>query len=278
MDNLQGEKTLSSILNIKYIKYKPNNNINYAKPDETNLEQFINKRLINDLFENITLDNLDDKDLTELKEKKYNNADGEIEDVNNLEYDFINNILIKGQNITFNENFSESNTGKIIMYGYFRFLNINDYIEFELSEIFEKIKKNKWINVSDTLIVGLQDLSNQYDNIIYNRFMYYSSLIIYVKNNNKEVNIPIYIDKNGDYYIPTYRKIVNRYFTLFNISKKISFIEYNKKTNMFSLYFGERFNIMKYDIINNKIEYTQFPSYYNEDSIYELINSEKNIK
>ena len=265
--------------NNKPIKYEFPEIVSYNKPELSDLKIFDNERFINDLFENLTIENLEDKEITDLKEKKYNNEEGEIEEINTLEYEFINSMLNQGDKIELNEHFNESNIGKIIMYGYYRFLNLKNYMELELNELLINFKIGDWIKVEDNLIIGLQDLKEQYETSIHNRFNYYCSIILYVQNSktNSEVNIPVYLDKNKDFYIPTYRKIVKNYFTLLNISKKISFLEYNINTGIYSLFFGERFNIMKYDIINNKIKYSEFPSYYNEESIEELINSEKKL-
>lgn len=261
---------------IKQSRPKFPENIEYTKPDNAIIKRFQNERYINDLFDNMTMENLEDKEITDLKETRYNSNKGDMEEINTLEFEFINNVLKNGEQIVMEGDFKETNSGKIIMYGYFRFLNLANYIELELNELFNKYKIGEWVGISNNLIIGLQDFKDKYEPIIQNRFEYYCTLVCY-SNEGKQAIIPVYKDKNEDLYIPTYRRIVKNYLTLFNISKKISFLEFNKSTGIFSFYFGERFNIMKYDIVKNRINYCEFPSYYNEESIEEINKLENKV-
>jgi hypothetical protein len=265
--------------------------LDYSLPNNSSIQKFKNERYINDLFDLITQENLEDIEVTDLKENKFNSKDGEIENLNTNEFNLINNILKKGEKITIDENIKESNAGKIVMYGYFRYLRLNNFYELELNELFKKYKVGDWVSIQDNLIIGLQDFTDKHEKIIHNRFTYYCSLICYVipkektNDNVNEMNkkdlenfiLPVYKDKNGDLCVPSFRRIVNYYFTFLNISKKISFLEFDRKNRIFNFYFGERFNIMKYHILGNNLNHIEFPSYYNQESMDELLNLEKEI-
>jgi hypothetical protein len=280
MDNFVSDIIKSNPeLSAEIPKFYDNHKVIYFNKDLFDINNiFNNKKVLNDLFEKITLDNMEDVKYTYLKERKFNNKTGEIEDVNDNEFNFIYDFIINNKDFDLNRNVSESNTGNIIMYGYFRFLEKENYIDFNLNDLLEKYDIGEKLIIKEDLVYVELEIFDNNPKTLYNRFLYYCNFNCYLGDTDL-ISIPIYLDKNKDLFIPTYRTIGKEYFTMLNISKKLTFMDIDIKLKKFTIFLGERFNLLKYDIKNNKIKYSNFPSYFNEESFNEIkILEEKHKK
>ena len=144
-------------------------------------------------------------------------------------------------------------------------LEINEYLKSVEFDEYKVINQN---NVEIGFI--LLNLQDQYKFELFEKYKYFGTIVIL--RDLKEIGrIPLYLDFNLDFCILTYRKIVQNYFSLINISKVLSFIDIDIKNNLIRLSMIEKFNVFSYRLHQRGIiKYFNYKSYNNEEYLDKL--------
>lgn len=230
-------------------------------------------------FRELTETNLTDSSNSRLVIKKYNTNKNIIEVSNDSEFLKLHNFIKEGQDLELDEEENQSNIGKIIMEGYKRFLHPNNYFNYDFKKIIslllENPEKDLWYNLKETdskIKLCWRNLPGQYLESLDDRYKYIGCICIHTSSNKR---IPIYQDRNGDYAIPTMRKIVKFFFTMINITKKSIFLDYDVTQNQISIILDDLKELVKYQVSEKGILfYDSFPEYLNIDYLEDIKQEE----
>lgn len=252
-----------------------NNDNEKMKINDKKIKSIENSHNLSYLYEDIVNFNIDDKykEYSGLIIKKYNKQKKEIEIDNDDEFNKIQKFVINGEEIEYERNFESTNMGKIIIDGYLRYINIDDYINIDFNEFIEIIIDEKdWIKISNEknkhiFIKLIDDHRNYYYE--YDRFTYFGTLVI--KNENNIYKLVIYKDINHDLYFPYERKIINKFIGMFNINKNNLQLDFNEEL---LIYVEGNNNLIRYQINDTGIAihkpFDNYSTKNNLDNLYVL--------
>ena len=180
------------------------------------------------------------------------------------------------------EDMNQSNSGKIIMEGYLRYLTPELFKDFNLLELIEKIRvqPNIWFHLSESdsnLKICFLELEGQYITNLDDRYQYLGCICFYHHDNLKSYRMPLYKDKNSNFCIPSMRKIYKFYFNMLNLNpSKKYYLNYHIKKQELYFIIDEGSEFIQYELSEKGITfYKSFPEYLNSeyfDSVKALEN------
>ena len=246
--------------------------IDFATPD-------LEKR-----FQEITHQNTMEEEESNLVIKRYNIKENKIEKSDSLEYNTIKSFLEDGEFENLEnkiDSYDPSSLGMLIMEGYRRFLNKDNYHTLNFHLLFKHCfqNKNTWFytdEVHQNLKICYQELENQYLDSIDERYNYLGCFILHIVKFKKQVRIPFYLDKNYQIGFPSMRKISKHFFTIYNISnEKDVYLDMELNTGECFLIIDEGQNMVRYSLTQKGICFHQeFPDYLNQEFIEEVKEAE----
>ena len=240
-------------------------------PDKIELEN----NILRDRMQEITQNNLEDKEDSMLVLQRFNPESHELELSNSEEYDFIKIFIEEGQSIDVStiEEIHQSNIGKIIMEGYRRFLAPELYDSYDFKAVVEKIRSEKdtWFQLGE-LQICFQELTNQYLDNLDDRYHYLGTVIIKIPKINEYVRVPLYSDINREICFPSMRKIGQFYFSMINMKgNKEYYLDYDSASNLISIVIDEQLELVKYKTTEKGISfYEGFQEYLTYDYMTDI--------
>ena len=275
------ERSSNKIKN--YFPESPNIIINLSPLEypESGIEKLdLESDLLISRFQEITADNLKDINNSNLVTKRFDMTNHKVEVTNTEEFDLIKNFLEKEIYPELDsdiENISQSNVGKIIMYGYLRYLQKESYLTFNFHHIFKECHQNKntWYQIDsihEKLLVCFSQKPNQFQENIDDRYNFVGCLEIAMIKSNQDIRIPFYVDKNGEIGFPSMRKIGKFYFTIFHISDiKELYLDYDIEKQNIYLVSDENQELVRYICSEKGIAiHEELPEYLNVEFKNEL--------
>ena len=224
-------------------------------------------------FRDLTNTHLNNMEDSGLVLRRYNVKNNKIEVTNDKEYHLLREFILNGGELLTDDSINQSPMGRIILNGYQRFINSDNYCSYDLKEIIKNIrdKKDTWFQLchKPDIHICFKDLEEQYLNNLDDRYQYLGCICIV--NTDYMRRLPIYKDKNGDLGFPSMRNIVKFYFSMVNLGKNDIFLDFDKTNNALSLMIYNSKEIIRYQITEKGVCFhEEFAEYLNTEYLESL--------